>query len=159
MAEIPTLALLPDDFQHILRLQNTNIDGRQKVPFAIRKIRGIGRRLAFVLCKTADIDVNRRAGTLSEAERTKLCTILADPLAHKVPFWFLNRKKDPVNGKSTHHYSNLLDSALRDDLERMKKMHMHRGLRHQWGVRVRGQHTKTTGRKGKTVGVSKTKGK
>lgn len=28
----------------------------------------------------------------------------------------------------------------------------HRGIRHWWGVRVRGQHTKTTGRRGKTVG-------
>ena len=32
-----------------------------------------------------------------------------------------------------------------------------RGLRHYWGVRVRGQHTKTTGRRGRTVGVSKKK--
>ena len=31
----------------------------------------------------------------------------------------------------------------------------HRGLRHYWGLRVRGQHTKTTGRRGRTVGVSK----
>jgi hypothetical protein len=33
----------------------------------------------------------------------------------------------------------------------------HRGLRHYWGLRVKGQHTKTTGRRGKTVGVSKKK--
>jgi small subunit ribosomal protein S18e len=33
----------------------------------------------------------------------------------------------------------------------------HRGLRHQRNVRVRGQHTKTTGRKGHTVGVAKKK--
>jgi len=31
----------------------------------------------------------------------------------------------------------------------------HRGLRHYWGLRVKGQHTKTTGRRGKTVGVAK----
>ena len=30
----------------------------------------------------------------------------------------------------------------------------HRGLRHYWGLRVRGQHTKTTGRRGSTVGVA-----
>jgi hypothetical protein len=34
---------------------------------------------------------------------------------------------------------------LRDDLERLKKIRAHRGLRHFWGLRVRGQHTKTTG--------------
>jgi small subunit ribosomal protein S18e len=43
---------------------------------------------------------------------------------------------------------------LRDDLERLKKIRNHRGLRHYWGLRVRGQHTKTTGRAGKTVGVA-----
>lgn len=30
----------------------------------------------------------------------------------------------------------------------------HRGLRHYWGLTVRGQHTKTTGRRGKTVGTA-----
>lgn len=51
-----------------------------------------------------------------------------------------------------------VDNKLREDLERLKKIRLHRGLRHYWGLRVRGQHTKTTGRKGRTVGVSKKKG-
>jgi hypothetical protein len=34
----------------------------------------------------------------------------------------------------------------------------HRGLRHGWGLRVRGQKTCTTGRKGRTVGVARKKG-
>jgi small subunit ribosomal protein S18e len=50
--------------------------------------------------------------------------------------------------------ANNLDVKLRDDLERLKKIRCHRGLRHYWGVRVRGQHTKTTGRRGRTMGVS-----
>ena len=44
--------------------------------------------------------------------------------------------------------SNGLDSKWREDLERLKKIRNHRGLRHYWGLRVRGQHTKTTGRRG-----------
>lgn len=44
---------------------------------------------------------------------------------------------------------------MREDLERMRKARIHRGLRHMWGLRVRGQHTKTTGRRGRTVGVAK----
>lgn len=32
-----------------------------------------------------------------------------------------------------------------------------RGLRHHWGLRVRGQHTKTTGRGGQTLGVERKK--
>ncbi len=53
--------------------------------------------------------------------------------------------------------SSALDTKLRDDLERLKKIRNHRGLRHYWGLTVRGQHTKTTGRRGKTVGVAKKK--
>ncbi|CAN1233216.1 40S ribosomal protein S18 [Linum grandiflorum] len=64
-------------------------------------------------------------------------------------------KKDYKDGKYSQVVSNALDMKLRDDLERLKKIRNHRGLRHYWGLRVRGQHTKTTGRRGKTVGVSK----
>ena len=42
----------------------------------------------------------------------------------------------------------MLDTKMREDLERLKKIRNHRGLRHYWGLRVRGQHTKTTGRRG-----------
>ena len=60
-------------------------------------------------------------------------------------------------GKTGQMMANFLDNKLREDLERLKKIRAHRGLRHYWGVRVRGQHTKTTGRRGRTVGVSKKK--
>ena len=39
----------------------------------------------------------------------------------------------------------------------MKKVKSNRGLRHYWGLRVRGQHTKTTGRRGATIGVERKK--
>ena len=48
------------DFKHILRILNTNVEGKRKVPFAIRCIKGVGRRFAFVLCRKAKIDPNRR---------------------------------------------------------------------------------------------------
>ena len=48
--------------------------------------------------------------------------------------------------------------SLRDDIPRLRKIRAHRGIRHYFGLRVRGQHTKTTGRRGKTVGVAKKKG-
>lgn len=70
----------------------------------------------------------------------------------------LNRQRDIVTGTNSHAISSAVDSKLREDLERLKKIRAHRGLRHYWGLRVRGQHTKTTGRRGRTVGVSKKKG-
>jgi len=105
----------------------------------------------------ADIDQSKRAGELSEEEIEKIVTIMQNPRQYKIPDWFLNRQKDVKDGKTSQVMANLLDNKLREDLERLKKIRAHRGLRHYWGVRVRGQHTKTTGRRGRTVGVSKKK--
>lgn len=49
-----------EDFQHILRIQNTNVDGKQKVMFALTSIKGIGRRFSNIVCKKADVDMNKR---------------------------------------------------------------------------------------------------
>ncbi|XP_047059496.1 40S ribosomal protein S18-like [Lolium rigidum] len=144
-----------EEFQHILRVQNTNVDGKQKIMFALTAIKGIGRRYSNIACKKADIDMNKRAGELTTEELDRVMHVVQNPRSFKVPDWFLNRKKDYKDGKFSQVTSNAVDMKLRDDLERLKKIRNHRGLRHYWGVRVRGQHTKTTGRRGKTVGVSK----
>lgn len=153
-----TLSLAPAEFQHIVRVLNTNVDGRRKVAFAFRMIKGIGIRYAHVCIKKAGIDIQRRAGTLTPEEIEKISDVLAEPLKYKIPAWFVNRQRDPKTGKTEHVTSNVVDIKLRDDLERMKKVRAHRGVRHMLGLRVRGQHTCTSGRRGKTMGVSKKKG-
>merc|ERR1719177_4306 len=150
--------VLPEKFQHILRVLNTNIDGKQKIMSALTAIKGVGRRYANLVCKKADIDMNKRAGELTEDEVERVVTIMQNPRQYKIPDWFLNRQKDHKDGKYCQLLSNALDNKLREDIERFKKIRAHRGLRHYWGLRVRGQHTKTTGRKGRTVGVAKKKG-
>ena len=152
------MILTDTSFQHILRISNTNIDGRNKVMYALTAIKGVGRRFANIICKKADINLSKRAGELTQDEIDKLVTILQHPRQFKIPNWMLNRQKDIKDGKYSQIFSNNIDAKLRDDIERLKKIKAHRGLRHYWGLRVRGQHTKTTGRKGRTVGVSKKKG-
>jgi small subunit ribosomal protein S18e len=137
------------DFQLILRILNTNVKGTDKVMYALTKIRGIGRRFSNLICKKADIDLNKRAGELTEEEIEALKTIIANPLQFNIPVWFLNNQKDHKDGKDSQVVSNQLDTKLRDNFERMKKIRLHRGLRHYWNLRVRGQHTKTTGRRSK----------
>ncbi|KAF1952111.1 40S ribosomal protein S18 [Byssothecium circinans] len=146
------------NFQYIIRLLNTNVDGKQKVMYAMTKIKGVGRRYSNLVCKKADVDLTKRAGDLTSEELERIVTILQNPLQYKIPTWFLNRQRDIVDGKNSQILANGVDSKLRDDLERLKKIRAHRGLRHYWGLRVRGQHSKTTGRRGRTVGVSKKKG-
>ena len=57
-------------------------------------------------------------------------TIIQNPRQFKVPDWMLNRKKDVKDGKFSQVVSNTLDMKLREDLERLKKIRAHRGLRH-----------------------------
>merc|ERR1719216_221859 len=145
------------EFQYLLRMMNTNINGKHKVGYALRVIKGIGRRFAILCCKIAQIDINRRAGDLTEEEINKISDIFAKPTDYGIPKWFLNRQRCIKDGSWSQIYSNMVDTRLREDLERMKKVRNHRGLRHFWNLKVKGQKTKSTGRTGKTLGVTKKK--
>lgn len=125
--------------------------------YALTNIKGVGRRFSNLVLKKADVDQTKRAGELTNEEIDKIVTIITNPLQFKVPTYFLNRQKDYKDGKNMQLIANNLDFKLREDMDRLRKIRCHRGIRHSYGLRVRGQHTKTTGRKGKTVGVSKKK--
>ena len=56
----PMSLVIESNFQHILRMLNTNIDGRQKVMYALTAIKGVGRRFSNVILKKADIDLSKR---------------------------------------------------------------------------------------------------
>merc|ERR1711981_702888 len=142
-----------EDFQHILRVQNTNIDGNIKITHALTNIRGMGRRFTDLVLKKAEIDRSKRAGQLNEEELERIQTTMLQPKNFKIPVWFLNRQRDFRDGKDSQLISNNLDNKLREDYDRMKKIRLHRGIRHWWGLRVKGQKTKTSGRHGRTVGV------
>ena len=63
-----------------------------------------------------------RAGELSAAELENMMVIVANPRQFKIPDWFLNRQKDIKDGRFSQAVSNNLDTKMRDDLERLKKI-------------------------------------
>ena len=136
---------------------NSNLVGKRKVVNALCGITGLGRRMAHVICKIAKIDITKRAGDVEKETWEEVEKIILNPQEHGVPDWFLNRQSDYRSGKNIHVSSNNLDSKIREDLERMKKMRQHKGLRHHWLLKVRGQHTNATGRRGVTIGVIRKK--
>lgn len=91
--------VIPEKFQHILRILGTNIDGKRKVMFALTAIKGVGRRYSNIVLKKADVDLDKRAGECSEEEVEKIITIMSNPRQYKIPDWFLNRQKDIIDGK------------------------------------------------------------
>ena len=48
--------------------------------------------------------------------------IVANPRTFKIPDWFLNRQKDHKDGRNSQLTSSQLDTKLREDLERLKKI-------------------------------------
>ena len=79
---------------------------------------------------------------------------MQNPSQYKIPDWFLNCQNDVRDKKQSRVLANDLDNKLLEDIERLKKTRAYRCLRHYWGLRVRGQHTKTTGRRGRTPDAS-----
>ncbi|AEM39825.1 ribosomal protein S13P [Pyrolobus fumarii 1A] len=142
-------------FRHIVRVAGTDLDGRLKVPFALAKIKGVGITFAYALCRLLGIDPEKRAGYLTDAEIQKIEQALKDPKAIGIPSWMLNRRKDYETGRDMHLIGAELIYYARQDIERLKRIKSWRGIRHALGLKVRGQRTRTTGRTGMTVGVSK----
>jgi small subunit ribosomal protein S18e len=101
------------------------------------------------------VSVQNHPGELTEQQSEEIANLIADPEGRGIPRWFLNRQRDYKEGKNLQVASNILETKLREDIQRMTKMKLHRGIRHYWNLKVRGQHTKTTGHKGSTVGVVK----
>ena len=79
--------------------------------------------------------------------------VIEDPIKAGLPLYYLNRQKDPTcnpdEPRDKHTIGGDLTGQLRTDVERLKKIRNHRGLRHYWGLTVRGQHTNTAGRGGR----------
>ena len=75
-----------------------------------------------ISCLTVCYRQSRSAGLLTADEIDKLMAILSNPLQFKIPEWFLNRRRDIRDGKTSQITSNDLLSKLRDDIEGLKKI-------------------------------------
>jgi len=143
------------EFRHIIRIAGTDLDGAKTVGYALTGVKGIGIRLANVIAKKAGVDPQIRLGFLPETDVEKIEEILKNPAKYGLPNWLLNRPKDIETGKDIHLIGPDLTLQIKSDIDEMKKMKSWRGFRHAQGLKVRGQRTKTTGRKAKAIGVKK----
>ena len=143
------------EFRHIIRVAGADLDGTQKVAYALMNIKGVGAKLANVIVKKAGINSETRLGFLSDADVKKIEGIIEKPAKYGIPSWLLNRQKDTQTGKDTHLTGSDLVLQTKTDIDQMKGMRSWRGFRHAHGLKVRGQRTRTTGRKGKAMGVKK----
>lgn len=146
---------MPEEFRHITRIANTDLDGTIKVVYALTKIKGIGIRMANVIIEKSGIDPDTRLGLVPESKLDKIEEIIKNPMKYNVPNWLLNRSNDEDTGKERHLVGPDLTLQVKADIDKMKKTRSWKGFRHSYGLKVRGQRTRTTGRTKKSLGVKK----
>ncbi len=120
----------------MLRIIGVNIEDNLKVDYALTKIKGIGWPTSRSILKDLKIDPNLRLSDLSPAQLSSITSKL---------------EKYEVEGD--------LLRKLRNNIQRLKEIGSYRGIRHQRGLPVRGQRTKSNARtkrgKRRTVGAYK----
>lgn len=147
------MLLLSSSFRHIIRIIGTDIDGNKRLDMGLTDIPGVDIRLAHAILYIADMDQTSRVGFLSDRDVKKLEDIITDPSNNGIPKWLLNRQKDPQSGEDLHLLGARLRLMTKTDIDLLMKLKTYKGIRHSQGLKVRGQRTRTTGRKGRVVGV------
>ena len=143
------------EYRHIVRIAGKDILGTKKTIIGISQVKGMGYNFAKSILDILKINPNSNIGFLTESQVEEIEKIMKNPSVVNVPSWFLNRRKDIDSGKDLHLITSDIDFNVRNDIEREKTMSSWRGFRHTYGLKVRGQRTRTTGRKGGAVGVRK----
>ncbi len=145
----------------IVRIAGRDIDGDLDIPNALRQIKGIGYNLSHALSlgirDTFGIPMDTKIGSLEEDKMLQIESMIKDPRKANVPLYILNRRKDRESGEDMHLVGTDLIVKNRQDIENDIKIQTYRGFRHRYGQKVRGQKTRSTGRTGATVGVTKSK--
>ena len=148
------------DFRGIVRVAGKDVKGDLPIASALNQIKGMGVSLAdsiaTIVAVKLNIDKREHIGNLTDDQLDELEKIVLNPVSYGVPVWMVNRRKDS-SGTNRHLIGADLDFAIRQDIEAEKGIKSYRGIRHMFGLPLRGQRTKTMGRRGMTLGVVKKK--
>jgi small subunit ribosomal protein S13 len=108
----------------MLRISGVNIPDEKQIGISLTYIYGIGRSVAFKILEELNIEKSKKTKDLTEQEQNDIRTQV--------------EKKIKVEGELKHQ--------IRDNVKRLKEIGCYRGSRHQRGLPVRGQRTKTNNR-------------
>ncbi len=106
------------------RIAGVDIPNDKRIDVALTRIYGIGLYTAQQILGTARIELEVRAGKLSEDEVSRIANIIENDYV--------------VEGQ--------LRRTLQQNIARLRDIRCHRGLRHIRGLPVRGQRTRTNAR-------------
>lgn len=146
------------DMRFIVRIAGVDLDGNRPVRQALLKIKGVGNSYANAVVNTLGLDPTAIIGKFSDADKTRLEDAIKNPASIGLKPFMFNRRRDPTTGDDQHLVGADFVATVKRDVEFMKRIKCYRGVRHFYGLKSRGQRTKSrgaafAGRGGKTVGV------
>ena len=136
------------------RLLNSDIDGNKSILYGLKRVKGVGIMYANAILKVLKIPAKTKTIDLSKEQLTLLENTIQNPQKHDMPTWLFNRKKDPETGEDKHLASTKLFLTNQEDIKLMKKNKTYKGIRHMFGLPVRGQKTRSNFRRNKGKGKS-----
>jgi small subunit ribosomal protein S13 len=108
----------------MIRIAGINIPDNKRIEIALTYIYGIGPSASGKILDVLEIDRNIRAKDITTEQANKLREVI--------------EKKHRVEGELRHE--------IKTNIRRLKEIGCYRGTRHQKGLPVRGQRTKTNTR-------------
>lgn len=151
--QMPTKQL-GGESRRIVRLLSTDVPGDLSLQRSLIRIKGISFMFAHAICVSLNMDKKKKIGVMSTDELKKIENFVKTP---ELPLWMLNRRKDTETGSNMHLVMASLDLKKMEDINTLRKIRAYKGVRHELGLPVRGQRTRSSFRKNKTMGVSKRK--
>ena len=143
--------------EYLVRIMSTDIPGNKNLYVGLTKIKGVSFAISNAVCHILKMDKLKKINDLTKEE----IDLISDTIKNiNVPEFLKNRRFDFDSGKSRHLTITDLDLSREFDIKRLKKIKSYRGIRHSYGLPVRGQRTKSHFRrrgKGKAIGVQKKK--
>ncbi|MGC9079351.1 MAG: 30S ribosomal protein S13 [Nanopusillaceae archaeon] len=141
----------------VVRIVGVELKGNRPLFLELVKIPGVNFRFAHAVCYALGLNKYQALGSLTDEQLEKLEDCLRNPQKYGIPTWLFNRRRDPVTGEDKHLVGSDWEIQVKFDIKREIEYKTWRGNRHQHNLPVRGQKTRSHHRKGRTVGVIKSK--
>jgi small subunit ribosomal protein S13 len=141
--------------REIVRIARTDVDGTQPVAKALRSLKGVGDMYGNAVAQVLDVDTDTKIGALDDEKIDEIEETVKSPEENGIPTWMRNRRKDRETGEDRHLITSDLELRKEFDIRRYKEIDSYRGWRHEIGLPVRGQKTKSSFRSGSKIGVSR----
>lgn len=143
------------EIREIVRISRTDVDGTQPVAKALRSLKGVGDMYGNAVAQVLDVDSDTKIGSLDDERIDDIEETVKNPGDNGIPAWLRNRRKDRETGEDLHIITSDLELREEFDIRRYKEIDSYRGWRHEIGLPVRGQKTKSSFRSGSKIGVSR----